>query len=90
MFGAELVLSPAQMRGLRYSFSSMIVNILGICGFRIFWIYTVFAANPTLTILYMIYPVSWLLTTIAFLTIYFAMALPRLRQEETEYLQNAA
>ena len=77
-------ISSAQMRGLRYSFSSMIVNILGICGFRIFWIYTVFAKNPTMRTLYMAYPVSWILTTLAFLAIYFAAALPRLRKEEQE------
>ncbi|MBR3289389.1 MAG: MATE family efflux transporter [Clostridia bacterium] len=57
------------LRGLGASVSPMIVSLLGVCGFRILWIYTVFAAyRPLLTdheslrLLYASYPISWLLT----------------------------
>ena len=40
----------------------MIVSILGACGLRIVWIYTIFAADRTLTMLYISYPVSWIIT----------------------------
>ena len=50
------------MRGLGKSITPMIVSLLGSCAFRILWIYTVFAAFPTLTVLYISYPISWAMT----------------------------
>ncbi len=49
-------------RGLGYSIMPMIVSLAGACGFRILWIFTIFAANPTLETLYTSYPISWALT----------------------------
>jgi len=43
----------------------MIVSLTGACVFRIVWIYTIFAAMPTLEVLYVSYPASWILTTLA-------------------------
>ena len=51
-----------QMRGMGYSVIPMIVSLTGACGFRVLWIYTIFAANPTLRTLYISYPVSWVIT----------------------------
>ena len=50
------------LRGLGKSITPMIVSLLGSCVFRIIWIYTVFALFPTLTVLYISYPISWILT----------------------------
>lgn len=50
------------LRGVGYSIMPMIVSLTGACIFRVVWILTVFAANPTLDILYMSYPISWSLT----------------------------
>ncbi len=50
------------LRGVGFSVPPMIVSITGACGFRIFWIYTVFAMNRSLRTLYISYPVSWALT----------------------------
>ena len=50
------------LRGLGYSFIPMIISILGACGFRILWIFTIFSWHKTLTTLYISYPVSWLIT----------------------------
>lgn len=50
------------LRGLGYSFVPMVVSLMGACGLRIVWIYTIFAANPTLVTLYLSYPVSWTVT----------------------------
>lgn len=50
------------MRGLGRSVLPMIVSLLGACGFRILWIYTFFAWQPTLGMLYISYPISWALT----------------------------
>ena len=55
------------IRGLGYSIMPMIVSLLGACAFRVVWIFTIFAANRTLDCLYISYPVSWIITTLAHL-----------------------
>lgn len=50
------------LRGMGCSFLPMVVSLLGSCVLRIIWIYTVFAVFHTLNILYISYPVSWLIT----------------------------
>lgn len=50
------------LRGMGYSILPMIVSLTGACGLRILWIVTVFAWRPTLFILYISYPISWLIT----------------------------
>jgi len=47
------------LRGLGSSVPPMIISLAGACGLRIIWIFTVFAANPTLPVLYVSYPLSW-------------------------------
>lgn len=68
-----------QLRGIGYSIAPMIVSLTGACLLRIVWIYTVFAAIPTLEVLYWSYPVSWLLTFAAHLTCYLVLSRKRLR-----------
>ncbi|MDY5015162.1 MAG: MATE family efflux transporter [Eubacteriales bacterium] len=50
------------LRGMGCSFLPMVVSLLGSCVLRIIWIYTVFAVFHTLNILYISYPISWLIT----------------------------
>ena len=50
------------LRGLGSSLTPMIISVLGICAFRVAWLYTVFAAIPTPAVLFVSYPVSWGLT----------------------------
>lgn len=50
------------LRGMGNSFVPMIISLLGACVFRVIWIFTVFAAYRSLTVLYLSYPISWLLT----------------------------
>jgi putative MATE family efflux protein len=69
------------LRGLGSSFAPMIISVLGVCGFRIGWIYTVFAADPTPGTLFISYPVSWAITfacqLMAFILIYRRNIAPR-------------
>ena len=62
------------LRGMGHSLLPMVVTLIGACGLRILWIYTVFAWNRSLTTLYLSYPISWVLTftahLICFLTVY--------------------
>lgn len=52
------------LRGLGESVLPMIVSIGGICVFRLFWINFIYPGLGTLTWLYMVYPISWSLTTL--------------------------
>lgn len=58
------------LRGIGYSIVPMIVSIIGVCGFRIGWIYLVFYKITDFTnyqdlkYLYISYPISWIITFI--------------------------
>ncbi|MGN0493177.1 MAG: MATE family efflux transporter [Acutalibacteraceae bacterium] len=52
------------LRGLGKSMTSTTVSLIGSCVFRIVWIFTAFAAHPTLGIIYVSYPISWGLTAL--------------------------
>ena len=57
--------SCGALRGLGKGMVPMAVSLLGACAFRILWVYTVFAVQPTLPCLYISYPVSWVITWVA-------------------------
>ena len=59
------------MRGLGMSVLPTIISLTGACLFRILWIYTVFAAHHTQFTLYISYPISWFLTSAAYVVCYF-------------------
>ena len=50
------------LRGLGKSTTPMIVSLLGVCGLRILWIFTIFRSNMNLGLLYVSYPISWIIT----------------------------
>ena len=50
------------LRGLGSAIAPSVVTVVGICGVRMLWIYTVFAVDRVLDILYISYPVSWIVT----------------------------
>ena len=63
------------IRGMGHSIATMIVTVIGVCGFRIVWIATVFAnysrirwlydiagEYDKLCVLYASYPISWIVT----------------------------
>ena len=56
--------STGALRGLGESFIPMVISVLGVCGIRIGWIYTIFQIPQfhTPQCLYISYPVSWTVT----------------------------
>lgn len=50
------------LRGLGYSIGPMIVSLIGACGLRIVWIFTIFQMDRTPENLYISYPISWVVT----------------------------
>ncbi|MBQ3103919.1 MAG: MATE family efflux transporter [Oscillospiraceae bacterium] len=57
--------SLSASRGLGRSLVPTAIVILGVCAFRIAWVYTVFAYFGTLTSLYSLFAFSWIITSIA-------------------------
>lgn len=72
--------STGALRGLGASFVPMVISVLGVCGLRILWIYTVFQlpACHTPFWLFLSYPISWAVTFViellSFLAVYHRMA----------------
>ncbi|MBQ7329030.1 MAG: MATE family efflux transporter [Oscillospiraceae bacterium] len=54
--------STAAMRGLGYSLTPMFITLMGACGLRILWVYTIFEKFHTIQSLYISYPISWIIT----------------------------
>ena len=50
------------LRGMGSSVAPMIVSVMGACVFRLFWIAVIYPFNPTLNMLYLSYPISWVIT----------------------------
>lgn len=68
------------MRGMGYSFVPMIVSLVGACGLRILWIFTVFQWHRSLFVLYLSYPITWILTTLAHTVCWYKIIHKRERQ----------
>lgn len=60
----------AILRGVGDAIRPTIITALGVCVFRILWILTIFQWSPTLEILCIGYPASWVVTDIALLIYY--------------------
>lgn len=53
------------IRGIGYSFTPMIIVLVGTCVFRLIWIYCIFPLDPVVTSVYISYPISWIITALA-------------------------
>lgn len=50
------------LRGIGYSVVPMVVSLVGACGLRLLWVAFIFPLHRTPAVLYLSYPVSWLIT----------------------------
>ena len=78
-----------ELRGMGESVLPMVVSLVGSCLLRIVWIATVFSAFRSLTVLYLSYPVSWILTSAAHLFCFFKVKKRLVRSMEREELAEA-
>lgn len=67
------------IRGMGSSIMPTIVSLFGICGLRIIWLTTIFRWHPTLTIVYLSYPVSWIITILCHIVCYIYIKKRRLQ-----------
>lgn len=52
------------LRGLGHSGRTTVNSFIGICGFRMLWVLAIFPLHRSFILLYLCWPLSWLLTTI--------------------------
>lgn len=55
------------LRGMGYAVMPMFVSLAGACGLRVIWIFTIFQWHRSLFVLYMSYPITWIVTLTAHL-----------------------
>lgn len=70
------------LRGLGHSLMPMFVSMLGACGFRLLWIFTIFQIPifHKIEMLYISYPISWIITFAAQL-ICFGLAYRKIKKD---------
>lgn len=73
------------LRGYGYSILPTSITLVGVCGFRLVWIFTVFACFHDLRLLYSCYPISWTLTAIGLFIAYFALRKKAVALNEARY-----
>lgn len=71
IFNGTMAVMTGVNRGLGYGVLPAVVTFAGVCVFRVVWLYTAFAAHPTLVWLYVSYPISWIITTAAHVICYY-------------------
>ncbi len=75
------ILSGA-MRGYGWSLEPALLTLIGVCGVRITWVFTVFPLKRTYPILLWSYPISWLITAAA-LAVAYAVKITRKKRNES-------
>lgn len=70
------------LRGIGASVIPMVITVVGVCVFRVVWIYTIFAIPRyhTLPVLFVSYPITWFLTFTALLISYLIIMRYRKKQ----------
>lgn len=81
--------STGALRGMGYSFVPMLVSVLGVCVVRIGWLMTIFQIPQyhTPECLYLSYIVSWTVTLIAQISIFFIVYRKKTRNLSPEMLK---
>ncbi len=58
---------PGIIRGYGSSLPPSIISLVGACGIRIVWVFTVFKAVPHMSALFLVHPLTWIITNVALL-----------------------
>ncbi len=66
-------ISGGCLRGMNFSLFPTIISILGTCVFRLIYVFTYIPSHHTFSSLFHVYPLSWILTGVITLTVYFVV-----------------
>jgi Na+-driven multidrug efflux pump len=53
------------LRGMGKAIVSTAISLVGACLLRVVWLWTVFPIRPTLEIIFISYPITWMITTVS-------------------------
>lgn len=70
------------LRAMGKSLLPMVVTIIGACGLRVLWIYTVFPLDRTFFTLFLSYPITWGVTAAVHAVCYFFTKRTMLRRAQ--------
>ena len=81
---ALMDVTTGALRGLGASITPMLISVLGVCGIRVAWVYTIFQVPQyhTPQSLYISYPVSWTVTFIIQLLCFIIIYKKRIKQDQ--------
>ena len=60
--GSAMTITSSVLRGMGKSVQPMIATVFGVCVVRMIWVVTIFRHFGTIRSLYLVYPVTWILT----------------------------
>ena len=72
------------LRGMGRAILPTVISIIGSCGLRVAWIFTAFKAYSSPDVLYLSFPLAWLVTFLALLVAYFIAVSRSKRRFNTE------
>lgn len=72
------------LRGMGKAIVSTVISLVGICLFRVVWLLTVFPAKQTLEVIFVSYPVSWVLSEIVMFTMIQILLRRMLKKQKEE------
>ena len=84
---AFMQLGSGVLQGLGKAVVASVSSLIGACLFRVIWIFTAFAAKPTLEIIYLSYPISWVLVSLSHFIV-IRKTLKKLRARESNAEEN--
>lgn len=86
---AFMDVATGAIRGMGHSLLTSIISLLGSCATRVGWIYLVFypvkevlSVKNSLSVLYSIYPISWIITVAALYVSYFIIIKRKQKQKD--------
>ena len=82
---ALMDVTTGALRGIGASLTPMLISVMGVCGIRVLWIYTIFQIPQfhTPECLYLSYAISWVITFACQLIAFFMIYKKRLKQSLT-------
>jgi len=69
VFNGIMNVNAGALQAYGFTVGQMISNLIGVCAFRILWMIFIYPLNPVPWLLYLCYPVSWILTAAIVLAI---------------------
>ena len=80
-------ISVGVMQGYEKTLIPACISLFGVCGTRLLWIFLVFFPHPALSTLYVMYPITWLIASVANLIYYGSLQKHKIKEPTTQQTQ---